>query len=112
MNLKNELEKYRIKHGLISKKPCTSKECSEYEKILAQGGTLPKDIFKETSIRYDDSEEYMFYHISETQLTESEIMEYLAYKKLDMIETIKKCIVFFTVIVIIDLVANFIMLML
>ena len=44
-----------------------------------------------------------FYHLYQANLTESELTEYLTYKKLDMLRTIKNCIVFFTVLTVISL---------
>ena len=60
--------------------------------------------------RYDDgrtsTEE--FYTIYEPDLTEQEITEYLTYKKLSFLRTIKNCVLFFTVLTIITIVVSLI----
>ena len=52
-----------------------------------------------------------FYTIHETDLTESEIREYLTYKQLSLIRTIKNCVMFFTVLTIIGMIAYFLIMM-
>ena len=48
-----------------------------------------------------------FYTVFETDLSQQEILEYLTYKKLDLIRTIKNCIVFFTVLTVLSIILSF-----
>lgn len=77
---------------------------------MKNGGVLPEGVY---AYVYDDGETSTteFYTIYETDLTESEISEYLTYKKLSLIKTIKNCIMFFTVLTIIGMIAYFFILM-
>lgn len=110
INLRNELRYHKFEFGLLQKIPCSKKENREYKKILKDGGTLPDGVY---AYRYDDgrtsTEE--FYTIYETDLTEQEITEYLTYKKLSLLRTIKNCVLFFTVITITAMVGLFISMM-
>ena len=110
INLRDELQSYKFEFDLLQKIPCTKQENKEYQKLLKNGGALPEGIF---AYVYDNGEKSTteFYTIYETDLTESEIMEYLTYKKLSLIKTIKNCIVFFTVLTIIGMVAYFLIMM-
>lgn len=73
---------------------------------MKDGGVLPKGVF---AYVYDSGETSTteFYTVYETDLTESEVKEYLTYKKLSLIKTIKNCIMFFTVLTIIGMVTYF-----
>ncbi len=103
MNLKEELDSYRIDFNIWEKIPCTKQESQKYKKILAEGGTLPKWIYREEYEEGLSTEE--FFNIHKSNLSEEEIKEYLMYKKLSMIRTIKNCVVFFTVLTVIGLIA-------
>ncbi len=110
IDLRNELRAYKFEFDLLQKIPCSKKENKEYQKLLKEGGVLPEGVF---AYVYDSGETSTteFYTIYETDLTESEITEYLTYKKLSLIRTIKNCIMFFTVLTIIGMVAYFFILM-
>ena len=110
INLRDELQSYKFEFDLLQKIPCSKQENKEYQKLLKEGGVLPEGVF---AYVYDSGETSTteFYTIYETDLTESEIREYLTYKKLSLIRTIKNCIMFFTVLTIIGMVAYFFTLM-
>ncbi len=104
-NIRAELRENRFTFGLMKKIPCSKLENKEYEKILMQGGNLPKGIYPyeyDTGSSMDE-----FYSAQEADLTEAEIQEYLKYKQLNMIRTIKNCVVFFTVLTILGMVGYF-----
>lgn len=103
INLKEELEGYRFEYDLLQSIPCSSQENKEYQQLLKDGGTLPEGVFPYV---YDngDTSKTEFYTVHETDLTESEIKEYLTYKKLGFLRTIKNCVVFFTVLAVIGLI--------
>lgn len=106
IDLKEKLRSYKFEFDLLQRIPCSEQENKEYQKLLKEGNVLPKGIFPYV---YTDGETSTteFYTIYETDLTDAEITEYLTYKKLSLIKTIKNCIVFFTVLTIISIVAYF-----
>ncbi len=110
INLRDELRSYKFEFDLLQKIPCSKQENKEYQKLLKDGGVLPEGVF---AYVYDSGETSTteFYTVYETDLTESEITEYLTYKKLNLIRTIKNCVMFFTVLTIIGMVAYFIIMM-
>ena len=109
-NLRDELRSYKFEFDLLQKIPCSKQENKDYQNLLKNGGVLPDGVY---AYVYDDGETSTteFYTIYETDLTESEISEYLTYKKLSLIKTIKNCIMFFTVLTIIGMIAYFFILM-
>lgn len=105
-NLRDELRAFKHEFNLLQKVPCSKQENEEYRKILKNGGVLPMGVYAYEYINSEISTTE-FYTIYETDLNEAEIAEYLTYKKLSLIRTIKNCIVFFTVITIIGMIASF-----
>jgi hypothetical protein len=110
INLRDELRAHKFEFDLLQKIPCSKQDNKEYAKLLKQGGTLPEGVY---AYVYDDGEisTNEFYTIYETDLTEAEIQEYLTYKQLSLIRTIKNCVVFFTVLTIIGMVVSFLIMM-
>ena len=98
INLRDELRAHKFEFDLLQKIPCTKQENTEYKQIVKDGGTLPEGV---QACMYETDE---FYKIHEADLTEAEINEYLTYKQLSLIRTIKNCVVFFTVLTVIGLV--------
>ncbi len=90
-----------MKYDLYEKALCSQKENQEYKDLLKQGKRLPEDVRTNDDWRnVNDSE---FYRLVRPELTQEEITEYLMYKKLDMLKTIKNCVVFLTVLMIIGI---------
>ncbi len=110
INLREELQSYKFDFDLLQRIPCSKQENKEYQKLIKDGGVLPEGVF---AYVYDSGEASTteFYTIYKADLTESEIAEYLTYKKLSLIRTIKNCVVFFTVLTIIAMVAYFLIVM-
>ena len=110
INLRDELRAHKFEFDLLQKIPCIKQENEEYQKLLKDGGTLPEGVY---AYVYNGGETSTtaFYTIYETDLTESEIREYLTYKQLSLIRTIKNCVVFFTVLTIIGMIAYFLIMM-
>jgi hypothetical protein len=77
---------------------------------LKNGEKLPDGVF---GYEYNDGEvsKSEFYTIYEADLSEAEIEEYLTCKQLSMINTIKKCVLFFTILAAIGIVACLFMLL-
>ena len=110
INLRDELRSYKFEFGLLQKISCSKQENQEYQKYLKENSVLPEGVY---AYVYDNGETSptQFYTVYETDLTESEITEYLTYKKLSLIRTIKNCIMFFTVLTIIGVFAYFLIMM-
>ena len=108
INLRDELRAHKFEFDLLQKIPCTKQENKEYQKLLKDGDTLPDGVYAYDNGQMSPTE---FYTIYETDLTESETREYLTYKKLSLIRTIKNCVVFFTVLTIIGMIAYFLIMM-
>ena len=110
IDLRQELRSHKFEFDLLQKIPCSKQENKEYQNILKNGGVLPEGVF---AYVYDSGETSTteFYTVYETDLTEAEIQEYLTYKQLSLIRTIKNCVVFFTALTIIGMIAYFFILM-
>lgn len=109
-NLRDELRYHKFEFDLLQKVPCTKQENKAYSQILKQGGTLPEGVFAHI---YDngDISTTEFYTIYEADLSEAEIREYLTYKQLSLIKSIKNYIRFFGILTIIGMVVYFFILM-
>ena len=109
IDLRKELRNHKFEFDLLQKIPCNKQENKTYQQHLKEKGTLPDGVF---AYVYDNGETSTtdFYTIYEPDLSESEIREYLAYKQLSLIKTIKNCVLFFTILTIIGMVAYFLIL--
>ena len=97
INIKKQIRDYKYQFDLLQNIPCSKEENMWYTQLKKEN-QLPENV-KE----YEDFEN-QFYTIYTPELTEQEISEYLTYKKLSLLNTIKNCMVFFTVLTIISLV--------
>ena len=96
INLRDELRLYKFDFDLLQKIPCTKQENKKYQKLLKEGGVLPEGVFA-YSQGTDDVSTTEFYTVYETDLTDSEITEYLTYRKLGMSRIIQNCILVLTI---------------
>ena len=95
LHLKYELFSCQEEFDLAEIIICSQKENAKYAEMLKNGETLPENVYR--CVNEDNMSETSFLKIVKTDLTESEMNEYLNLKKLSMIKTIKNCVVFFTV---------------
>ena len=104
LNLHEQLRNHRFDYDLLQKLPCSKKENKEYAKLLKDNGALPDGVY---AYVYENGEvsNTEFYTVYETDLTETERTEYLMYKKLEYLRTMKNCAMFFTVLTIIEIFA-------
>lgn len=105
INLREELRLYKFDFDLLQKIPCSKQENKKYQKLLKEGGVLPEGVFAYGHVT-DDVSTTEFYTVYETDLTDSEIAEYLTYRKLSMLRTIQNCILVLTVSAIIYMVVS------
>ena len=107
-NLKRELMDLKIESEILNKTYCSPEQNKMFEELLNAGQPLPSGIYLcikedgEPSVKY-------FCEISDSGLTQGELMEYIALKQLKMVKTIKNCAVYFTALSIISAVVGFIM---
>ncbi|MBR5140313.1 MAG: hypothetical protein IKV16_04580 [Clostridia bacterium] len=90
-NIKRELEEYRVEYGFIKEEYCTYEENQKYEEILKNGGTLPEGV-KPTCYE-DGTRSGMYYTVHEEKLTDAERLEYLSYKKLSILKSIRSLVI-------------------
>ena len=101
-DLKKRIESYKYDFGLLQKISCTKEQNKKYKELIKNGNKLPDGVFPyvdTTGKEFDDS----FYTVYEPELSKEEIDEYLALKKLSLLNTIKNCSVFFVALTIISL---------
>ncbi|MBQ2719691.1 MAG: hypothetical protein IJF73_06450 [Clostridia bacterium] len=98
---KSDLNRLKFSLGISQKVQCSEEKTEEYRKLISEGQALPDGVFCENA---NDTPEYAcFYTVQDAPLTKEELAEYLQYKQLRSIITIKNCVVYFTVISIISL---------
>lgn len=105
IDIRQKLRSYKFEFDLLQKIPCTKEENAAYLASHKANQPLPEGVYRyeyESGVEAD-----AFYTIYEPELTADEIAEYLTYKKLHMLRTIKNCAVFFVVLTIISLVLGF-----
>ena len=107
IDIKQKLRSYKFDFDLLQKIPCTQEENKAYLDLLKAGQPLPEGVFRYEYQSGIESDE--FYTVYEPELTADEIAEYLTYKKLHMLRTIKNCAVFFVVLTIVSMVLGFIL---
>lgn len=95
-NDKNDLRKilrsYKIDFGVLCKTPCSKEDSAKYKQILKEGGSLPEGVYAVEYLNGSLPDE--FYTVTPAGLEDAEIKEYLMYKKLSMLKTVKNCLVF------------------
>ena len=105
-DLKKALQAYRFEFDLMQKIPCTKEENKKCQEILKERGELPEGFY---AYVYETGEisETEFYTIYQPELTEAEKEEYLTYKQLEYLKSIKNGVKFFVILTIIGLICSF-----
>ena len=104
-DIKKDLRRLRRELKLEQKIPFTYKENKKYAKMKKNGENLPAGVHE--SLYVDGGSTNEFYTLYQADLNDREIAEYLAYKQIEMVRTIKNCVVFFTTLTVIGLVVGF-----
>ncbi len=103
-NLKDVLKDLRYGVDFLQKIDCSEEDNKKYIKMKKEGLELPEGVFQYEDEQGNPYEQ--FYTIYETDLTPEEKTEYLLLRKMSYIKAIKSCVVFFTVLTVIGLVAT------
>ena len=104
MKLKKELMQLRYEFDLLEQIDCTEEQNAEYRQLARENKPLPKRVYcRNTDPTFDYAQ---FYTVSEMDLSTEQLNEYLQYRQLKTLTTIKKCMVFFTVLTVISLVVT------
>ena len=109
IDLRKEIESYRYEVGLLQKISCSKEENIKLRQMLKNGEKLPNGIYR--CVDGTGTEMNDFYKVYKPDLSQEEINEYLLYKKLSMINTIKNCAVFFVALTLISLMISVIVLL-
>ena len=92
-------------YGFRQKRDCTEEENARYLEMIKNGESVPDNVG-----RYLDENEQPtdnFYIITSDDMTHEQRMEYLAMKQHTELVSIRKCMVFFTVLAILGLIGSF-----
>jgi hypothetical protein len=90
------------------KEYCIEEEFDTVKSLYDEKKELPDGINHEVVVTYDGTKEDRFYRLVDENLSDEEWKEYIALKQYMDIHTIKKCVVFFTVLAIISLILGII----
>lgn len=101
-SIKSKKFKYKAKLGLANAVMCTKAQNDELNETVKRGEKLPNNIFAYDFI--EDINYYKFVIYNEDSSSIDQIDDYLKYKKLCDLQTIKKCMVYFTTLSVICLV--------
>ena len=106
IDLIQELNTLQYELHLLQKIDCSKEDNKKFKELLKSGQSLPDGIY---SYKSESGEELdVFYTIHKpTELNSEERMEYILLKQFQQIKTIKNCVVFFTVLTVISLIATF-----
>ena len=96
-----KLRAYKKFHGMIQTNPCSEQDNRKYRELLRQGQPLPPNVFQ--YINELSTSQACFYEEYRAEITDAQVMEFLAFKQEAHLNTIKKCVVFFTVLACIGL---------
>lgn len=105
VDLRKQLNSYKYEFDLLQKVECSKEDCKKYKEMVENNQTLPEGVYRYTYENGEVSPD-LFYTIYKPDLTDAEIAEYLSYKQLGYIRTIKNCVLFFTIMAIISLAAS------
>ena len=101
IDIREEIRLAKLDLELLQEVPCTKQENREYLRMVNEGMPLPHGVYRYTT--EDDVPLDEFYAVYDPQLTEKEQQEYLSLLQTQELQTIRKCVVFFTVLTIVGL---------
>lgn len=83
----------------LKRNSVTQKNARRFKKMLKEKKPLPEGVYA--------SQDGDFYRLRQSDLTEEEIKEFLLYKQLDYLSSIKNSVLFFVVVLLIWIVLQF-----
>ncbi|MBP3633934.1 MAG: hypothetical protein J6J43_05130 [Oscillospiraceae bacterium] len=98
---RDELNRMRQEFQVQQKLPCTKEENEHFAALLHSGEQLPEGVYPYYPEQAENCSEFCRYHTH--CFTREELTEYLTYRNLQLLSTIKNCLVFFTVLTIASL---------
>lgn len=98
-----KLQNYRLKWGIFKKELCTKEENAKFKELEDIEIPLPEDIHSFLDEGINNYEPVDYYRILPADLTKEERIEFLYYKKLELLDTIKKCAFFIATLFVIQI---------
>ena len=106
--LKEKIKSNDEELGVYRKEYCIDEEFDTVKSLYDEKKELPNGIYHEAVIAKGGERVDRFYRLVDENLSDEEWKEYIALKQYMDIHTIKKCVVFFTVLAIISLILGII----
>jgi len=97
----------QIEYGFFRLVDCSDDENAKYSLMKRNGESLPERVRQYKDPKTDKYVD-RFYYLIDSKLSDSERLEYLRYLELERIETIKNCVVFFTVLAVVSMILGLI----
>ena len=104
-NKKTELMDMYLENQFVQSINCSAEDNAKYNHMVRTGIALPIGVYENKLPNGAGSGTFCITY--DNVLSHEEKMEYLAIKQTQMINTIKKCMVFFTTLTIISLICTF-----
>ena len=98
------MQELRAEFKQLVRVPCSDEDAKKYRECMKDGTSLPTGIEYSISYGVNNEVEYSFYTIK-SKLSEEE----LKFTQLEMINTIKNCLLFFVILTIVLFVISFIL---
>ena len=98
MDKREEFNEMRLENGLFKRKKVSNEDYKKYQELIDSGKELPNNI------KYDIYMGGFYEKELKTNFTEKEIFEYIGYKQIKLLSTIKNCVLFFVVCYILSLI--------
>lgn len=104
--IRGELKELKYEFQLLEKVACSDDDTKKYREYMQNGTPLPAGIEYSKNYGVGNEFEYYFYTVNIPDLSNEEKQEYIMLKKLKSIDTIKKCVVFFTTLTVISIIST------
>ena len=106
ISMKDTLANYYVEYGIKKECPCFESEKSIIAKMLSDSVSLGDEIYQ-----YRNTKKHGKYYKLKSILSPDETLDYLTFKQIDLLKTIKNCLVFFVTIIVIGLFAGLLILL-
>lgn len=106
-NAKETLTQMEHELGMLKRLNFTKQENEIIRQKLNNGLPLSENIYKYAN-QFDENGSAIFYKLGKMELNETERLEYVLLMQHKLLKTIKNCLLFFTVLTIISIIAGLI----